>query len=220
MATSNWQNISYNISIVRKINPRSILDVGVGFGRWAVLFREFLEIWDEENYSCKWNRIIDGVEIFPGYIKPYHSGFYNEIFIDDATSFIEKTNKTYDLVNCGDVIEHIEKNNALKFIDNCLNKSKYVLINIPVGKNWEQQEHQDNIYQKHLSVWFVSDFKKFRYRKIKIFRDLTFRKYAVVLLSNCKFDYKKEFKKRYGKYFYLKNFLKNVLHIPLYLKNR
>jgi len=76
MGTSNWQNISYNIELIRKINPESILDIGVGFGRWGFLFREFLEIWDDENYSGKWKRKIDGVEIFPDYIKEYHNYFH------------------------------------------------------------------------------------------------------------------------------------------------
>ena len=29
MSTSNWQNISYNIDLVKKLDPKRILDVGV-----------------------------------------------------------------------------------------------------------------------------------------------------------------------------------------------
>jgi len=79
MSTSNWQNISYNIDLVKKLNPKSILDIGVGFGRWGILFREFLEVWGSNNYSGDWERVIDGVEIFPDYIKPYHY-FFTIIF--------------------------------------------------------------------------------------------------------------------------------------------
>ena len=35
MGTSNWENIPYCIVIIRKVNPRKVLDVGVGFGRWG-----------------------------------------------------------------------------------------------------------------------------------------------------------------------------------------
>jgi hypothetical protein len=41
----------------------------VGFGRWGILFREFLEIWEQGKYDGKWERTIDGVEIFVPYIK-------------------------------------------------------------------------------------------------------------------------------------------------------
>jgi len=51
MPTSNWQNISYNIDLIRKIKPQSILDVGVGFGRWGILLREFLELWEGVSLS-------------------------------------------------------------------------------------------------------------------------------------------------------------------------
>ena len=64
MPTSNWQNISFNIELIRKLEPHSILDVGVGFGRWGILFREFLELWNYGNYDGKGKRKIEGVEIF------------------------------------------------------------------------------------------------------------------------------------------------------------
>ncbi len=132
MGTSNWQNISYNIDLVKRINPNSILDIGIGFGRWGILFREFLEIWGDNNYSGKWNRTIDGIEIFPDYIKDYHKYFYDNIYTENALDFLQKTTNKYDLINCGDVIEHFDKNEALKLIELCLIKSKFVLINIPI----------------------------------------------------------------------------------------
>ena len=137
MSTSNWQNISYNIQLVKLINPVRILDVGVGFGRWGILFREFLEVWGDNNYSCKWNRVIDGIEIFPEYIKPYHKYFYDNIHICNALDFLKSLNDNYDLINLGDVVEHFEKKEGHELIDICLKKSVYTLINIPIGKDWE-----------------------------------------------------------------------------------
>ena len=212
MGTSNWQNISYNIDLIFRINPNRILDVGVGFGRWGVLFREFLELWNDRSYSDKWSRIIDGVEIFPDYIKPYHKYFYNDIYIKNALDFIKETEKRYDLINCGDVIEHFEKDEGLYFINRCLEISKYVLINIPIGDYWEQGITHDNLFQRHLSIWYNSDFKKYEYHKIKKFRDFHYRKFSVILLSKGKFEYKSDFKERFGKHFYSRNILKHVFH--------
>lgn len=35
MGTSNWQNLSYCVELIRKEAPSSVLDIGVGFGRWS-----------------------------------------------------------------------------------------------------------------------------------------------------------------------------------------
>lgn len=187
----------------------SILDVGIGFGRWGILFREFLEVWGDRNYTGKWNRIIDGVEIFPDYIKPYHKYFYDNIYLENASDFIKRTKTKYDLINCGDVIEHFEKDEALEFIDLCLKNSKYLLINIPIGNNWEQDAINNNEYERHRSVWNVSDFKKYDNSIIKKFHDIELRSYIVVLISTGKID----LKKTYGKYFTQKSILKNKLNL-------
>jgi len=213
MGTSNWQNISYNIDLIRKINPKSILDIGVGFGRWGILCREFLEVWDEGNYSGKWKRRIDGVEIFTGYIKEYHKHFYDNLFICDAFNFIKELKTSYDLIICGDVIEHFEKKIGKEIIDICLEKSNFVLINVPIGKGWEQTQKNDNIFEEHLSVWFLDDFKTFNQNLIKTFRDLFFRKFAVVLISKKNYNFEDDFKKRYGKCYRIKGFLSNFLHL-------
>ena len=207
MSTSNWQNISYNIELVKRLNPKSILDVGVGFGRWGILFREFLEVWGDNNISGEWKRKIDGVEIFSDYIKPYHKYFYDNIYIEDALTFIKNTVNSYNLINCGDVIEHFEKKKALELISLCLNKSDYLLINIPIGDNWQQTAVNNNEYERHRSEWSRSDFSVYKNSLIKEFKDIELRDFLVVLISKEKID----LKKAYGKYFKLKNVLKNRL---------
>lgn len=213
MGTSNWQNISYNIEIVGRINPKAILDFGVGFGRWGILYREFLEIWDDKNYSGKWTRTIDGIEVFPQYIKPYHNYFYSNLFITEGYAHLSQTEKNYDLIVFGDVIEHFDKEAAEKLLDIALKKSEYVLVNIPIGKNWAQGAINGNIYEVHKSIWYISDFSKYKYKKIKTFRDLMKKKFAVVLLSNHKIDLEKEYEVKYGKYYYLKSVLSNRLKL-------
>ncbi|HJY63014.1 MAG TPA: class I SAM-dependent methyltransferase [Ignavibacteria bacterium] len=207
MGTSNWQNISYNIGLIRKLNPESILDVGIGFGRWGILFREFLEIWDAAKYNGEWERIIDGVEIFPGYIKPYHDYFYDTIYINDALNFMKSLEREYDLINFGDVIEHLEKEKGEELINIALAKSKYVLINIPIGPHWQQDETEINPHEAHKSIWYYRDFVKYKYNKIKSFNDFVKRDFSVILLSRNKIKYDN----RFGKFFGIKNFLKHKL---------
>lgn len=207
MSTSNWQNISYNIDLVKRINPKTILDIGIGFGRWGILFREFLEVWGDNNFSGEWNRLIDGIEIFPGYIKPYHNFFYDNIYLVNAIDYLRETDRKYDLINCGDVIEHFEKNEALELIDLCLSKSKFLIINIPIGNNWHQEAVNNNEYERHRSVWKNSEFKKYNNFLIKKFKDIELRNYSVILLSNNNID----LTSAYGKYFKAKSIMKNKI---------
>ena len=206
MGTSNWQNISYVIDLVRKLNPVSILDVGVGFGRWGILFREFLEIWEHSKYDGKWERVIDGVEIYPDYIKDYHKYFYSNIYRQDALEFLRSTDKRYELINFGDVIEHFEKKQGEEILKLALEKGKYVLATIPIGKHWPQGP-TENPYEEHKSVWYNRDFLKYKHCKIKSFKDFTNRDFSVILISNEKIKYDK----RFGKYFRSKNILKHSL---------
>ncbi|KUG25113.1 glycosyltransferase [hydrocarbon metagenome] len=183
MGTSNWQQISYCVGVIRDIIPKSILDVGVGFGRWGILSREFLEVWESRNNSKDWKVLIDGIEIFPGAIEDYHYRFYNNIYIADATEFVKKMEQHYDLIILGDVLEHISKEKAEKFLLDCLKKSDYVLLNIPIGKYWKQEEKYGNTHEQHLSFWSNSEFNKFGLIRKKKFRDFLHRKYSVFVLS-------------------------------------
>ncbi|MDZ7765414.1 MAG: hypothetical protein U5K00_13465 [Melioribacteraceae bacterium] len=57
------------------IDPKSILDVAVGFGRWGILCREFLRVWEGRNNSKDWFYEFYGVEIFPEAIEILRASF-------------------------------------------------------------------------------------------------------------------------------------------------
>ena len=61
MGTSNWQNISYCVGVLRRLKPASVLDVGTGFGRWGVLCREFLDVWEGREARSLWQTRIEGI---------------------------------------------------------------------------------------------------------------------------------------------------------------
>ena len=183
MGTSNWQNISYCISIIRTLDPQSILDIGVGFGRWGILCREFLEVWEGKTYPENWSRQIDGIEIFEKNIQPWHSFFYNNLIVGDA---YEKLNSTpqnaYDLIIIGDVLEHFIKEKGVEFLYMCLDKGRYILLIIPLGPLWPQTERDGNIHEAHRSVWYSYEVKKFCILK-KFFRDYLKRRFGAFVLS-------------------------------------
>ncbi len=213
MGTSNWQNISYVVELVRAINPTKILDFGIGFGRWGILCREFLEVWDEGNYTGKWNRQIDGIEVFPDYIKSYHSYFYDNIYKEEGYKWIKNCKEKYNLIIFGDVLEHFEKQTALEIVNISLIKSDYIIINIPLGTQWEQVSNNENKYEEHKSIWQTSDFKNFRFKVVKSFHDYLGRKFCVVLMSGKPIDINNLLKNRYGRYYKIRNRLVYKLNL-------
>jgi hypothetical protein len=183
--------------------------VGVGFGRWGVLFREYLDVWEHGQNRINWKTDIEGIEIYPGYINEYHSYFYSTIHIEDALEHLRKSSKKYDLINLGDVVEHYEKIEGKELIELSLNHGKHVLINIPIGKYWEQTGSTENPYDEHKSVWYNSDFTGYKHYIMKCFKDFMQRDFSVILISLDKIV----FDKRFGKYFGIKNYFKHRLGI-------
>lgn len=183
MGTSNWQNIPFCINAIRRIQPRKILDVGVGFGRWGILCREFLEVWNERTHSVNWELQIDGVEIFKSNIEEYHKFFYSNIYNESISDFLIRTDYVYDLIILGDVVEHFEEKNAQDLLNLCLKRSEYVILNLPLGKDWQQGEIYGNLYERHLSFWEKKDIKGHDCVHYKIFRDYIGRKFGSFVLS-------------------------------------
>lgn len=58
--------------MLRRINLESVLDVGVGFGRWGFSIREFLEAWAGRPLTIQWKLRIDVIEAFSPAIAPHH----------------------------------------------------------------------------------------------------------------------------------------------------
>jgi hypothetical protein len=56
MGTSDAANIPFVVSELQRLQPQSILDVGMGFGKWGVLAREYLDVWGGRCRPADWRR--------------------------------------------------------------------------------------------------------------------------------------------------------------------
>lgn len=157
MPTSNHRNISKIIDIVIKLEPKKVLDIGSGFGKFGVLCREYLELWDSDEY-LNWTRTIDTIEIYSDYINPIHKFIYNNIYIGDASEIV-RTLPKYDLILVIDVLEHFEKERGKIFIEECLHVSKSLLISLPQYPS-EQHEVFGNKSESHISKWTKEELKR------------------------------------------------------------
>lgn len=184
MGTSNWQNIPFCIDTLMKIQPQRVLDIGVGFGRWGMIVREFCDVWYDHVLPNDWQIHIEGIEGFADNIDDYHKHFYNKIHIGDARRIIPTLSTTWDVIIFGDVLEHFERQEAEQLLEWALDNSTYVLINIPLGSEWPQEDKYKNPYERHLSEWEAQDFVQFSLRRQAFFYDFMDRKFGSFILSH------------------------------------
>ncbi len=160
MPTSQHQQISTIVDLIILLNPQSVLDVGVGFGKYGVLCREYLELWDGREEYHRFRRRIDGIEIFPDYLTPLHTFIYNTMYTGDAQTVIDKLREKYDLVLLIDVLEHLPKQEGRLLIKKLLSKHRGVIISTPKDIG-DQQEVFENAHEAHLSQWSRREFAQF-----------------------------------------------------------
>ena len=137
---------------ILSLQPLSVLDVGIGNGKWGVLAREYTDVWlrrERENYAV----MIDGIEIFEKYRNANWVN-YNHIHIGHVTDILPRL-KSYDLIIFIEVLEHIEKTEALELLDMCRSKCKLLIFSYT---NCPQGPAFGNVNETHVSTWVESDF--------------------------------------------------------------
>jgi hypothetical protein len=160
LPSSPYKHISRILDVILKLNPNSILDVGMGFGKYGVLCREYLELWDgRENYH-EFKRRIDGVEAYDKYITPIHKFVYNNTYLEDVLALIDKVDYKYDLVLLVDVFEHFDKRAGNSLLKKLLLKSKGVLISTPKNPS-NQKDAFENVFETHRAKWTSQELSSF-----------------------------------------------------------
>jgi hypothetical protein len=183
LGTSNWQQIPFCIDALMKISPKRVLDVGVGFGRWGMIVREFCDVWYQRVFKDEWQVHIEGIEAFPRSITDYHRDFYNKIHVGDAAQLIPTLPGPWGVTIYGDVLEHFTKETAHELLRTSLDRSDYVLVNIPIGEEHPQGEMYGNAFERHLSSWQVADFREFGLVRYVLLKDYISRDYGSFILS-------------------------------------
>ena len=159
MPSSQHYHISKIMDVIIHLNPMSILDIGTGFGKYGVLCREYLELWDGRHNYSQFLRRIDGVEVFGDYITPLHKFVYNNIYINDIMEVLDKIEFRYNLVLLIDVLEHFEKHQGETLLRKILHTSDGVLISTPKEPS-SQKDAFGNIHETHRSRWTKDDLNK------------------------------------------------------------
>ena len=161
MPTSWYETIPTILDKVRLEQPDSILDIGIGFGKFGVLLRESLDIPYKRYEKCDWKVKIDGIEAFIGYQNPIHKYVYDKIYYDTVENVLPSLD-CYDVILLIDVLEHFEKEKGRAILQELLlHANKAVIISTPVNPD-HQEEYNGNTYEEHKSKWAILDFQKYK----------------------------------------------------------
>lgn len=170
MPTSPYVHIQTFVDYLIETRPTSILDIGLGNGKLGFVARDLLDVMLGERYRREqWRVRIDGIEVFEDYIQNHQRDIYDEIYIGDAFETVARLDN-YQMIFIGDVLEHFEKPKAWEFLERCIaHCDGHLIINIPLGAEWEQPDIYNNPYERHRSVWSWADFEPFTY-KFQLFK--------------------------------------------------
>lgn len=177
MPSSRPNTIPMVIHLLRQLKPQSILDVGVGFGKWGHLFREYSDILEAEHEPARYQRKnwcvrIDGIEGHAAYLTQMHHFLYNEIHVGDAGALL-KTLPNYDLIFLGDIIEHFEKAAGMQLLQDAVtHANKAVIVSTPKFET-EQENSCGNELERHRSLWSEKEFMMFPGAQVTTVDDAT-----------------------------------------------
>ena len=142
MPESSGQGKRKIVEWISKLFPshNKILDVGVGKGTYSRYMRDL-----ENLQNCEWT----GVEIWEPYVKAYDlHRRYDTVLVKDAR-YIDFGYNRYDVAFCGDVLEHMTKQQAQDLVSKLQKCCSIIIISIPIVQ-YEQGPINDNPYEVHI----------------------------------------------------------------------
>jgi len=160
MPTSGYWQISKLVEIIVALNPASVLDIGVGFGKYGFLAREYLELWDGQSCYSRdtWQHRIDGIEVYASYLTPVHAYVYDHLYNGKAQDILPNLDVSYELVLLIDVFEHLDRKEGAQLLEVLLSQARSVLVCLP-SRFIAQNAAFGNPYEAHRAHWSRQDLR-------------------------------------------------------------
>jgi len=163
MPTSHPSLISPVAQKILALQPKTVLDLGVGFGKWGAMAREYTDIWSWRFYPAEYQTVIHGVEAHEKY-ESANWGHYQKIFLGKIQEVLP-TLGGYDLITFLEVLEHFEKREGIAVLEECLRHTDRLLVSFT---NTHQHDVRDNKLEDHLSTWELRDFTRLSVEHVEV----------------------------------------------------
>lgn len=141
MPASIRENDSDVIAFVKAEGVFTVLDVGVGWGTYSTMLRDYVSF-------------IDGIEAWQPYFDQFDLRSRYDMLIQDdvrtlATQHWRGKAVPYDLIIFGDVLEHMERDEALEVWAWAHDIARWGLISLPMG-HYPQGPEYGNPFEVHV----------------------------------------------------------------------
>lgn len=174
MPTSHYKQIPAIIETAIALNPRSILEVGIGCGKYGALLREYLTVW--EHYFEPWGSValrIDGIEIHPLYQSSPAWACYDAVTVGDAREIVPQLAERYDMALMVDVLEHFSPAEGAALVAALIEKASALLIGVPAFFI-PTVEVWGNPHEIHRSEWTAEGLRTLGFQ-VELIHDDDFR---------------------------------------------
>lgn len=166
MPISDYRHIPQVLDEVYLLQPDTVLELGIGFGKWGVLLREVLDAMYGRCRPDEWERKIDGIEAWSFYRNPCWE-VYNYVFMEAFPLDSFPNPNPYDLVMMMDSLEHLTPEVGRPFLDGLVANNKHVIISVPNGYMPQDEAVYGNEYEKHR--WTFNGLEEFaRFEGVKL----------------------------------------------------
>jgi SAM-dependent methyltransferase len=133
-------------------NSKTLLDVGCGKGGPAKFINR------------KGRYFTVGMDVFEPYLKQCQRDGIHSAYIQGDVRFLPFADKSFDVVICLEVLEHLEKSDGEKLLQEIERvASRQVILSTPVGV-YKQDAYDGNLHQEHKYIWNPSEMKQKGYR--------------------------------------------------------
>lgn len=173
MPTSDNRTISPILHKIIGVMPRSILDLGIGYGKYGALCREYVDFNREDGIRhialhSAWKVFILGIEGFAEYRNPLWE-IYSQVRVED---FSDRDNwmhyDDFDLVLLLDALEHLPDKIGIELLEFLRRHNRNVLVSVPEGE-YPQDAMYGNGLECHRSVWTADKLQEIGGDNVEVF---------------------------------------------------
>lgn len=165
MPISSHAILPYVVQEVENVQPRKVLDVGIGNGIYGALVYNYAEV-----FMGRRPRIV-GVEPWQAYDNHLWR-VYDEIHLKPLQEFT--TSHKFELIILADVIEHMslkEGHRQIRRLQGMLSPGGVLIVSTP-AVFVAQGAYKGNVYEEHKCLWTPEKFKAHGFKKVPEYKTL------------------------------------------------
>ena len=148
MPISSKENKKPVMDLLKKLNCKNILELGVGYGHFGPKIR--IEI--------PGSKLI-GIEIYKPYFEKIPTNCYNGLYNEDMRTFdYDKlcSEIKFDAVMLIDSLEHIDRQDGFDLLQKLFKLFPLVIVSVPII-DYPQGEFMGNAWEEHKTQWKINE---------------------------------------------------------------